>query len=86
LSYENRYTQFGNIDDFFQQSARVGWAPYEGDYGDLHTWLMVQVDHMPEADHPVSVTPLVRLFKDVHLFEAGISNRGEVTLNYVFRY
>lgn len=86
ISYENRYTQFGNIDDFFQQSARVGWAPYEGDYGDLHTWLMVQVDHMPEADHPVTVTPLVRLFKDVHLFEAGISNRGDVTLNYVYRY
>jgi hypothetical protein len=85
-SYENRYTEAGEIDDFYQQSARVGWAPYEGDYGDLHTWLMLQVEHMPEADNNFTVTPLVRLFKDVHLLEAGMNNRGEVLFNYVFRY
>lgn len=86
VSYENRYTEAGKIDDFYQQSARVGWAPYEGDYGDLHTWLMLQVEHMPEADNNFTVTPLVRLFKDVHLLEAGMNNRGEVLFNYVFRY
>jgi len=86
VSYENRYTQAGKIDDFYQQSARVGWAPYEGDYGDLHTWLMLQVEHAPEADHNVTVTPLVRFFKDVHLLEAGMNDRGEVLFNYVFRY
>ena len=75
-----------NIDDFFQQSARVGWAPYEGDYGDLHTWLMVQVDHIPEADDTITVTPLIRLFKNVHLFEAGINNQGDFKLNYILRY
>jgi len=85
-SYENRYTEAGEIDDFYQQSARVGFAPYEGDYGDLHTWLMLQVEHMPEADNNFTVTPLVRLFKDVHLFEAGMNNRGEVLFNYVLRY
>ena len=85
-SYENRYTEAGEIDDFYQQSARVGFAPYEGDYGDLHTWLMLQVEHMPEADNNFTVTPLVRLFKDVHLLEAGMNNRGEVLFNYVLRY
>lgn len=86
VSYENRYTDAGTIDDFFMQSARIGWAPYEGDYGDLHTWLMLQVEHQPENADNFTVTPLVRLFKDVHLLEAGISNHGEVLLNYVFRY
>jgi len=85
-SYENRYTEAGEIDDFYQQSARVGFAPYEGDYGDLHTWLMLQVEHMPEADNNFTVTPIVRLFKDVHLLEAGMNNRGEVLFNYVLRY
>ncbi|MBI1302040.1 MAG: hypothetical protein GC137_10385 [Alphaproteobacteria bacterium] len=85
-SYENRYTEAGEIDDFYQQSARLGWAPYEGDYGDLHTWLMLQVDHSPESKDNFTVTPLVRLFKDVHLLEAGMNNRGEVLFNYVFRY
>jgi hypothetical protein len=85
-SYENRYTEAGKIDDFYSQSARVGWAPYEGDYGDLHTWLMLQVEHMPEAEDNFTVTPLVRLFKGVHLFEAGMNTRGEALLNYVLRY
>ena len=86
ISYENRYTEAGDIADFYMQSARAGWAPYEGDYGDLHTWLMLQVEHTPESDDNFTVTPLVRLFKDVHLFEAGMNNQGKVLFNYVFRY
>lgn len=85
-SYENRFTRAGNFDDFYQQSARVGIAPYIGDYGDLHTWLMVQVDHTPEADDNFTVTPLIRLFKDTHLVEAGMSNQGDVLFNYIYRY
>ena len=68
------------------QSARVGIAPYIGDYGDLHTWLMLQVDHVPESDEQITVTPLVRLFKDVHLLEAGMSNQGDVLFNYILRF
>lgn len=85
-SYENRYTEGAEIDGFYQQSARVGIAPYIGDYGDLHTWLMLQIDHMPEADKNVTATPLVRLFKGVHLVEAGMNTNGEVLFNYVLRY
>ena len=85
-SYENRYTEAGDIDDFYMQSARVGVAPYIGDYGDLHTWLMLQVDHIPENNDQFTVTPLVRLFKDVHLIEAGVSNHGDVMFNWVIRY
>jgi len=86
VAYQNRYTEADEIEDFFQQSARIGWAPYEGNYGDLHTWLMLQVEHMPEADHSFTVTPLVRFFKGVHLLEAGVNNRGEPLFNYVLRY
>lgn len=68
------------------QSARVGWAPYEGDYGDLHTWLMLEVDHSPESEDNFTVTPLIRMFKGVHLVEAGMNNHGEVLFNYVLRY
>lgn len=86
ISYENRYTEAGEIDDFFMQSAHVGWAPYEGDYGDLHTWLMLQIEHKPEGRDQYTLTPMVRLFKGVHLLEAGMSNRGEILFNYVIRY
>lgn len=86
VSYENRYMEAGDIHDSFHQNARVGIAPYIGDYGDLHTWLMLEVEHEPEADEKVTVTPLVRFFKGVHLMEAGMSNQGDVLFNYVIRY
>jgi hypothetical protein len=86
ISYENRFTDINGIDDFFQQSARVGWAPYQGDYGDLHTWLMLQLEHMPENADEHTVTPLVRFFKDVHLLEFGVNNHNKVLINYIFRY
>lgn len=86
VSYENHYTEAGKIDGFFHQNARIGIAPYVGDYGDLHTWLMLQVDHSPESDDNVTVTPLVRLFKDVHLVEAGLSSEGDILFNYILRY
>jgi len=86
VSYENRFTYVGGLDDFYRQSARVGVAPYIGDYGDLHTWLMLEVEHNPEADDNFTVTPLMRLFKDTHLVEAGMSNHGEVLFNYIYRY
>ena len=86
VSYENRYTEAGDVDDFYMQSARIGVAPYIGEYGDLHTWLMLQVEHRPEADEAVTVTPIVRLFKDVHLVEAGMNNQGSLLFNYVIRY
>lgn len=86
VSYENRYTHAGDIDDFYTQTARIGIAPYIGEYGDVHTWAMLQVDHKPEGDDPVTVTPLVRVFKDTHLLEAGISNQGDVLFNWVMRF
>ena len=85
ISYENRFTDIDGIDDFFQQSARIGWAPYQGDYGDLHTWLMLQIEHMPEANEEHTVTPLVRFFKDVHLLELGVNNHNKILFNYIFR-
>ena len=85
-SYENRATYAGDIDSFYSQKARVGVAPYIGDYGDLHTWLMLQVEHQPEAKNPVTVTPLVRLFKSETMVEGGISNRGDILMNWIVRF
>ena len=86
VSYENRYIEAGDIHDGFHQSSRVGIAPYIGDYGDLHTWLMLQVDHTPESEEKATVTPLVRFFKDVHMMETGVSNQGDVLFNYIVRF
>ena len=86
VSYQNRYTEATNIAGFFRQSARLGLAPYIGDYGDLHTWIMLDIRHDPEAVDSITVTPLVRLLKRAHLVEAGVTDRGDLTFNYIYRF
>lgn len=70
-SYRATVRDYGQIDRSFMQAARLGFAPYEGDTGDLHTWLMLEVDHRPDAQEPLGITPLVRFFYGPVLFEAG---------------
>lgn len=87
VSYKARAFEAGELDASFVQAARLGFAPYEGDMGDLHTWLMVEFDHRPDSDEPVDVTPLVRFFKGSLLVELGWSLESEEPLaNLVYRF
>lgn len=86
-SYEARYREADNLNDRnFKQEARIGIAPYVAEYGNWHTWLMLQVDHLPNAEDEVVVTSLVRLFKGNFLFEAGISDDQDALFNWIVRY
>ena len=86
-SYRNRYLDAGHFGDGFMQAIRGGFAPYVGDTGDLHTWLMLEVDHRPEDDEAVTVTPLIRLFKGPLLFEAGYNlNVHQPLINFTYRF
>lgn len=68
-------------------AARAGFAPYVANTGELHTWLMLQVDHAPEAGEPVGVTPLVRVFQGPVLFELGWTvNAGKPLVNLTYRF
>ncbi|MEM1391650.1 MAG: hypothetical protein AAGG45_11270 [Pseudomonadota bacterium] len=85
LSYDARAYDLG-FDRDVRQFARIGVAPYIGDYGDLHTWFMVQVDHNPESETPVTATPLIRFFYDVQLLEIGYTpERDRFMLNWIIR-
>ena len=90
VDWEDRrwYTQAGtkfhttaNGPDFLWQTARVGVAPYVAEAGQLHSWLMLQVDHMPGSRNTWSATPMVRQFWGDYLWEAGVNTRGGVMLN-----
>ena len=86
-SYRARYLDAGHFGDQFMQAARVGFAPYEGDTGDLHTWFMLEIDHRPEEDDPVTATPLLRLFKGPLLLEAGYNlTVNQPLLNFTYRF
>ena len=86
LSYEGRAYDLGFTQDA-RQAARIGVAPYIGDYGDLHTWLMLEVENRPEAENPTTLTPLVRFFYDVQLLEIGYTPESEeLMLNWIVRF
>lgn len=85
-SYEARAYDLG-FDQTARQSARIGVAPYIGDYGDLHTWLMLQVENNPESETPTTFTPLVRFFYDVQLLEIGYTPETERFMaNWIVRF
>jgi hypothetical protein len=86
IGHEFRFIYADEIDKSFHQTGRVGIAPYVGDYGDVHTWMMVEVGHHPGSDESLTVTPLLRFFKDVYLLEVGVSDRGKFMLNAIIRY
>lgn len=86
VKYENRATYAGDIDKSFMQKTMFGVAPYIGDYGDLHTWIMLDVMHMPDMEDKVSFTPYLRFFKDTNMFEVGVSDSGNLMLNSVIRF
>jgi hypothetical protein len=76
VSYGNTFTKAGSIKSDATHTARIGIAPYIGDYGDIHTWLMLQADYWPGREDNFSLTPLVRLFHGAVLGEAGVNLDG----------
>jgi hypothetical protein len=86
LSYGNHVYDSGNLGRYFHQDARIGVAPYIGKYGDLHTWLMLQVDQYTNEDKHFSVTPLVRVFKGDDLAEVGVNLSGGIFFHYMHNF
>lgn len=86
-SYQNKIEAIEGHGHKFTQSARVGVAPYIAEYGKLHTWLMLEVNHdHNDPQGAFTVRPIVRLFKGVHLLELGVNNRLEAMVNWIGRY
>jgi hypothetical protein len=58
---------------FSRYRGRLGVAPYKSDFDGLNTWVVMQVDIMPEMDESVRVTPMFRFFYNNFVLEAGAS-------------
>ncbi len=86
VSYENRLNYSPTIDNFFLQKARIGFAPYIGKYGDLHTWFMFQIENMSKSKHKIIYTPMLRFFKGDYLVETGLSNNKNFMFNFIKRF
>lgn len=88
ISYENRYYKSdGNIISQFEQNAQLGIAPYIANYGNIHSWLMLKLSHIPEFDDDqIIVTPLIRMFKGANLIEFGFSSNQRILFNFISRF
>ncbi len=87
VSYEARFLEQGVLGNHSMHAARFGWAPYVGDTGELHTWLMLEVDRRRHFEDKTSVTPLLRFFKGPTLLELGynLTDTGPL-LNFTYRF
>ena len=85
-SYSNTLMKSVSIDDTFMQKVRLGYAPYIGEYGDLHTWLMYELNNMPENNNSLISNFVLRLFKSTNLVEIGIDQNKNAILNFIKRF
>ena len=81
-----RLTHAERIGTSDMQMGRIGWAPYEGDYGDAHLWLFAQVMRDSASRDEVQPALVARIFYRTVLVEAGVTDRGGLILNSVFRF
>ena len=71
-NYENKYLQFGV-------------APYIGDYGDFHTWLMVKTKKSSLTKN-TSTYPVLKFFSGDALIEIGYDNQTNWDLHLMYRF
>jgi len=87
VNYEARFLEQRTLGNHSMHTARFGWAPYEGDTGELHTWLMLEIDHRDHFEEETAVTPLLRFFKGPALFEVGYNLTDPSPLaNFTYRF
>ena len=71
--------------DYFDQAYQLGVAPYLGDFGDLHTWLMIKAKKNSVTSE-WSVFPLLRLFKRDVMLELGYNNKTSWDAHLMYRF
>jgi hypothetical protein len=70
----------------FQSEFRLGLAPYQADYEELASWLMVSVQNNPALIRNLSITPLVRIFYKSTLVELGSNLQGDWMFNSMIHF
>jgi hypothetical protein len=78
--------QFRKFRDLYTSTLRLAFAPYEGQAGEIHSWIIGQYDYQPHEPKAHDVSALMRFFYKNILLEAGSSFRGHWKLNLMFHY
>ena len=85
VSYSSELIKSEAIANIFLQKARLGFAPYIANYGEIHTWLMYELNYM-STDTNFKSAAILRFFKSTNLLETGLDEDGTILLNYIKRF
>lgn len=85
-----KYLGAANEDEreFSQTVVRAGLTPYQGEFYDLHTWIILEWSENRFGNHTKidEVTPLLRFFYRNILFEIGQNLDGETKFNFIAHF
>ena len=73
------------IIDFEDQYLQIGLAPYLGEYGDFHTWIMVK-SKKNDLLKNWSTFPVLKFFKGNFLIEFGYNDKTEWDSLLIYRF
>ena len=73
------------IQDYLEQYYQIGVAPYLGDYGDLHTWIMIKAKDN-SLENKWSTYPVLKFFKGNVLMEFGYSKKTKWDIHLMYRF
>ena len=67
-------------------SLSAGVAPYQAEFDQLNTWLILQLEHVSGMEDDLAVIPKIRLFKGNYFLELGCSLEGEPLVNFMMHF
>ena len=74
-----------NIQDFTEQYYQLGIAPYIGEYGDFHTWMMVKSKKNSLTSDWITY-PVLKFFKGDFLVEIGYDSDLDWDVHMMYRF
>ena len=79
------YKEVKNIIDYSDKHIQLGLAPYLGEYGDLHTWLMVKTKKNSLNNKQITY-PVIKFFKGNVLLELGYDKKTDWDIHLMYRF
>jgi len=79
------YKEVKNIIDYSDKHIQLGVAPYLGEYGDLHTWLMVKTKKNSLNNKQITY-PVIKFFKGNVLLELGYDKKTDWDIHLMYRF
>ena len=86
ISYSTELIKSETVANIFMQKARIGFAPYLANYGEIHTWIMYELDYMSSSDNNLTSAAIFRFFKSTNLLEVGMDENRRILLNFIKRF